>query len=254
MEGCCFDSCSAVLLVLAVIPSAYCLGEGTPYIPTEEGVYYHVRVINETSMEDLGFKPEHFWTLNDPDPYILKAIKHPRTFVLTDIENFVHPAPETFLHKFYAHECYPYFYYNGTYCDFGTELIYYSETGRSGGYPSCGHYWKVKLLDEEPEDYVEVTDPNPYLKACLEHPGKWVMIDDGYFRDHPEAMSLDKMPSYNIKYEGKYYRHDGSRYVDGYGLPPEGWSKEVIAGIGVSAFAVAAVAFTVYRKRKTNQK
>lgn len=246
----------AALLVLAVIPSVYCLGEGTSYIPTEEGVYYYVRIRNETNMEAVGLNPEHFWTLTDPDLYILKAIKHPSTFVLTDIEDCGDPAPRTFLHKFYDHGCHSHFYYNGNYCSFMTRFIFPYSEDFSWGYPPCGHFWKVKLLDEEPEDYVEVTDPNPYLKACLEHPEKWVMIDDRYFNDHPEAIHLDEMPSYNIKYEGKYYRHDGSIYRDGYLLPPQGWrkdwSKEIIVGIGVSVFAVA-VAFIVYRKRKREQ-
>lgn len=252
-----FELVISALLILAVIPSAYCLGEGTPYIPTEDGVYYRVDVITEEIWYLVGFKPEDFWNLTDPDPYIIKAMQHPNVYVITDINDTSNPDPKSFLFKYSEtiglkgpFSSNPYFTYNGSYYDSTIYAVCYDKGGSAGGYPFLGDCDnKAVLLDEEPEEYVEIADPNPYLKACFEHPGVWVVFDRYYFRDHPEETEPKELWNLNLSYQGKYYHFIRNRTGDGIWLPTEDLrTKYVVGGIGASA--VVAAAFIVYRKRK----
>ena len=242
------------LLILAVIPSAYCLGEGTPYVPTEEGVYYRVDVFD---MEKWEFKPEDFWSLTDPDPYIIKAMQHPSVYVLTDINDTSNPDRKSFLFKtYYDHDGNSFFTYNGSYYDCNIHYVWYDKGGSAGGYPYLSdNFHKAVLLDEDPEEYVEIADPNPYLKACFEHPEVWVWFDRYYFRDHPEETEPKELWNLNLSYQGKYYHFARNRPRHGIWLPLEEFvrarelRRKFVVGVAVSA-AVVAAAFIVYRKRK----
>lgn len=243
------------LLILAVIPSAYCLGEGTPYVPTEEGVYYRVDVFD---MEKWGYKPEDFWNLTNPDADILRAINNPGVFVKASLVNPNEtPPPGTFLHECYDRDCPVYFTYNGSYYALYRNVIIISYDARWSTKGS-GFFGKVVLVEdpEDPENYTLVTNLDPYTLAAVEHLDTWIMFDFNYLRDHPDEQSIirpgndEDSELVKFRYEGEYYRCIGVIEVFGGWSPPRDWTKEIAAGIGISTVAVAAVAFIVYRKRK----
>jgi len=240
------------LLMIAIIPQAHCLGEGTPYIPTEEGVYYRVDLINETIWEMWEFKLEHFWNLTNADPDILRAIRNPGVFVKTNLTSS-NPPPGTFFYEYYDHDCNPYFTYNGSYYGMhrGVQSIFYDGQKNTEG---SGLYCSVTLLDEEPEDpenYTILINPDPYTLAAVEHPGTLILFDTYYLLDHPDEQSLRNIGRF--KYQSKYYQRSHMLWIDAYPIPPTDWSKEIAAGIGMLAVAITIVALIIYRERKNNQ-
>jgi len=244
------------LLLLAIIPSAYCLGEGTPYIPTDEGTYYRVDVINETIWNEWGFKPEHFWNLTNADQDILRAIENVGIFIKT---NLTEPLPGTFLGEYYNHNCNPYFTYNGSYYSLYPSCVVWIAYEGSLNSGVSGLYYSVILVEnpENPEDYVELTNPDPYTLAAIKHLGIGILFDSYYLNDHPDEQSIKDAKSAAVliskfKYQDKYYQVSGVTDITSKETPPLDWSKEIAAGAGVTAVGIAATVFIVHRKRKNH--
>lgn len=182
----------------------------------------------------LDYEPENYWNLTDPDQYILEAIENPGNW--TEPFNYMDStfwyAPG-WLDTDATDWPLP-FKYNGTYYNYGN------------AYP--GRRLVVTLLDKEPEEYWNLTDPDKYTLEGIENPGKTIVVGIGV------KLTLQLGP---FQYNGKYY--DASVAEHDYGYPshsPESLPPKpehiaiVLAGTWV---AVGSVFILQNRKTKTER-
>lgn len=182
----------------------------------------------------LESEPENYWNLTNPDPYILEAIEHPgnwtepfnykdSTFWFTAIWDNPDAPSE-------PHPIQPVsFKYNGTYYNY------------LAAFP--GRRLRVNLLDEEPENYWNLTNPDKYTLKAIENLGETIVVGIN------ATLNLQPGP---FKYDEKYYEYDVF-YVDAQ-LPlplpvkPEN-TAAVLAGVWVATGSVY-----VLKNRRTKAK
>ena len=188
----------------------------------------------------LDYTPEKYWVLTEPDQYILVAINYPG--------NITEP--------FYA--CYSTFWdeggaafavdFNVTVCVDGFSQspfipFLYNETYYAYWIGLPGTRVTVKLLDEEPEEYCNLTNPERWLLKAIENPGKraTVPMDDYHYP-----------PQRCFKYEGKYY--SWRRWNIDYW--PDVWGNikgdvPIRTAIGLSLIWVAVGSVYLVKNRRT---
>jgi hypothetical protein len=205
----------------------------------EAGIAYYCYLA-----EPLDHKPEKYWVLTDPDPYILEAIQHPgiwtesfdpenSTFWFTAIWDDPNAPPEP-----HPMEPVP-FLYNGTYYWYGAT------------YP--GERLRVTIVNNKPEDYWNLTEPDKYLLEAIENPGKWIVV--GLNSTTREILSKHIWPTHEpfFQYNGTYYTFDFANVDYGYPFPESSQTEVIRNALTATCIVVGSTAGSVYilKKRKT---
>jgi len=170
-----------VLLIATIIIQGYSSYVYAKVIETNSAAYFCYIVF------PLEHEPEKYWILTEPDPYILEAIEHPgnwtEPFFYKDSTFWFtaewHSPEFPLTSEFF--QLVP-FKYNGTYYDYGAA--------------GSNTRIRVELLDEEPEEYVNLTNPDKYMLEGIENPGKRIAVKFGV---------AFKGPGSPFQYNGKYY-------------------------------------------------
>lgn len=141
----------------------------------------------------LDYVPKQYFTLTDPDQYILEAIEHPgnwtEPFGSGDspfFKNIERPGVFNITTSVGQSENMP-FFYNGTYYAYIFALP--------------GELISVSVLSEEPAGYWNLTSPDKYLLKAIENPGEQVLLG---VDDHDNYSSAPYQEPF--RYDGKYYR------------------------------------------------
>jgi len=170
----------------------------------------------------LDYVPKQYFTLTDPDQYILEAIEHPGNWTepfgsgdspfLKNIErpgvfNITMPVGQSY---------YMPFFYNGAYYAYSFVLT--------------GEVISVRVLSEEPAGYWNLTSPDKYLLKAIGNPGEQVVVG---VDDHDNYSSAPYQKPF--RYNGKYYSLCGY-HIDGFLNAPSG-----IAGLVQTGMPLAVV-------------
>lgn len=145
---------------------------------------------------ELDREPEKYWNLTEPDPYILEAIEHPGEWT----EPFFF-AESTFWYTAIwddpdlwgePHPIQPVpFKYNGTYYDYM--------------FGKCDTFLCVTPLDEEPEEYWNLTNPDKYLLEAIKNPGETIAVG---INSTTLGILWKHEGIYTFLYNGSYYEYD----------------------------------------------
>lgn len=104
-----------------------------------------------------------------------------------------------------------------------------------------GQYYRVELLDEMPQDYSVLTDPDPWLLQAINVPGTWVHVEN----QHESSFLLQPSLESTFEYGGSFYSAE-ILYVDF-------WSSEVlmrVAQIGVAGSWIAFGTVALVNRRR----
>ena len=108
-------------------------------------------------------------------------------------------------------------------------------------FTKSGQYYRVELLEETPQDYSVLTDPDPWLLQAINNLGAWVYVENQYESSFLLQPSLEE----TFEYNGRFYSTD-ILYVDI-------WPNQIlakVAQIGIAgSWTVFGTIAVISRKR-----
>jgi hypothetical protein len=215
-----------VLFIASVTAQAYSIYAYATVTERNHASYFCYRA------ERLDYVPENYWNLTDPDPYISEAIEklgewtepfyyENSTFWFTAIWDEPDAPPE-------PHCIHPVpFRYNETYYDYD---VWYS-----------GEYLTVNLLNEEPPEYWNLTNPDKYTMEAIENPGKRIAVGIN------ATLNLQPGP---FQYKGKYYNYSIVDVLQTYPLPKPLKPEHTATVVAVMWVVVGSVYVVSNRKKQ----
>jgi hypothetical protein len=108
-------------------------------------------------------------------------------------------------------------------------------------FTKSGQYYRAELLEETPQDYFVLTNPDPWLLQAINNPGTWVYVENQYESSFLQQPSLESP----FEYEGSFYSTE-IIFIDL-------WPSQVLAKVAQIGTADSWIAFgtlaVINRKR-----
>jgi hypothetical protein len=196
----------------------------------------------------LDYVADDCWNLTAPDQYILEAIEHPGNWT----EPFDHrDSTFWFIAPWYDHfnlnlteilgrRPKP-FLYNGACYDYDVA--------------DAGMQLVVRPLDEPPEQYWNLTNPDKYLLKAINNPGKIIAVPTDSQSIILEIVGTYYWPSTRkpFQYNGTYYNFSIG-FVERCGIPLPKYPKPELTASALAAMWIAVGSIYIVKSRKTKIK
>lgn len=112
-------------------------------------------------------------------------------------------------------------------------------------YFGYGMALRAEKLAEKPDEYISLTDPDPYVFEAISNPEKMIMVGSWKNSQFDELVSIHKSNPLNVEVDGRYYR------VTLYAVDAFIWGQlMLISMVGWPMLGAAIMVWKLYMRRR----